>query len=80
MNTTSGPCGGASQCPACGGAFVCRIRAGYSTCWCFELPRVCQVDPDAECLCPSCLERRIADVSAASTVGENLFDPTVPTP
>lgn len=51
-------------CPSCGCQFGCHIASGRSTCWCFELPRV-PIDSSVEdCLCPDCLQSKIADHSS----------------
>ncbi len=59
------------RCPGCATDFVCRIQAGYSTCWCYELPNVCPVDadPDAGCLCRTCLEARIDEITRIRSQG-----------
>lgn len=50
-----------SICPQCGAQFECGAKAGKSTCWCMDLPRIMPVpvDGEAACLCPDCLHRAI---------------------
>ena len=51
---------------SCGAVFVCGREAGHETCWCFEKSRLVPVPAaDASCLCPSCLDKAIAEAQGA---------------
>ncbi|HVK53523.1 MAG TPA: DUF1289 domain-containing protein [Burkholderiales bacterium] len=44
------------KCSRCGSEMHCGARDGDGPCWCENLPKLCPVPgPEAECLCPNCL-------------------------
>lgn len=54
-------------CPQCGVQFRCGMEAGDMECWCARLPALLPLsaqagdDPAAaQCLCPACLQLRLA--------------------
>lgn len=69
MEQSSPESAGRQRCGACGAGFECGIQVGRSTCWCFELPRVCRVDPDANCWCPECLAAEVARQQSGELLG-----------
>ncbi len=52
------------ECPECGTAFACSS----ANCWCGELPQIMPMNPEAGCLCPSCLQKAIDKKIAKTTV------------
>ncbi|KAB2842515.1 MAG: hypothetical protein F9K47_08930 [Burkholderiales bacterium] len=49
-------------CPQCGSSFQCGMSAGQASepCWCTRLPPLARLEPGAGCLCPKCLDARLA--------------------
>ena len=47
------------RCTSCKTAFSCGIK--QKQCWCNNLPnlKMLQINKDADCMCPSCLERLV---------------------
>ena len=57
-----------SECADCGAPFVCGAVAGSHSCWCMGKPvRLLEVDAEASCYCPACLEKRIREQSSPAT-------------
>ncbi|MBI2313446.1 MAG: cysteine-rich CWC family protein [Betaproteobacteria bacterium] len=54
-------------CPECGAAFVCEYELGKNPCWCSTKhpPIVPMADAARGCLCPACLEKRVAQQAMA---------------
>ena len=52
------------NCPQCGSPVSCGSAANLPDCWCAELPHVVPVDDcQTPCLCRSCLEAKIGELS-----------------
>jgi len=50
----------AQLCVDCGASFTCGSLAGWSRCWCEDLPALTEkLDVAKSCYCPQCLEKRI---------------------
>jgi hypothetical protein len=53
-------------CARCGATFECGMKAGLEHCWCATLPSIAPGAAFASCLCPRCLDDRIAAQSHPS--------------
>ena len=61
-------------CPQCGAQFRCGMEGGDQECWCASLPALLPVPLKTEsashgsvsCLCPACLEKRLAAFRTAA--------------
>jgi hypothetical protein len=74
MNAASAAGVPTNVCPQCGARFRCGMQGGDRQCWCASLPALslipAKVDGDttaASCLCPACLQLRLAAEAAART-------------
>mgnify|MGYP003112273188 CR=1 FL=1 len=45
-------------CEICKSEFECGIENGEDKCWCFNYPKVLEVD-SKKCICKKCLENKI---------------------
>ena len=44
------------KCPACNADFSCTNTEIDGSCWCESFPSIFPLNPEADCLCPSCLK------------------------
>lgn len=48
-----------TTCRLCGATFHCGVDA-EGPCWCMAMPKIMPMEDATSCLCPNCLERKIA--------------------
>jgi hypothetical protein len=61
-----------AACSACGATFTCGLRETAGPCWCAAQPLLAEIDPALDCLCPACLDARLAAgrIPASSAAAE----------